>query len=81
MASAASGWPLGLSLTLATFTGRPSRSTGWPNTTVTVCPELRSRLPPPPSSSSTTGTLKPALPSRDFVASTVSTTVIDSTGS
>src|SRR5262249_9311871 len=33
----------------ATFTGRPARSTGPPNTTVTVCPDLRSRAPPAPS--------------------------------
>ena len=43
-----------------------------------VCAELRSRFPLPPGSSSPTGTLKPALPPAGFVASTVSTTVIDS---
>src|SRR4029077_13026321 len=53
--------PLRRADSCATLTGRPSRSTGPPNTTVTACSEPRSRPALPPSSSSTMGTLKPAL--------------------
>jgi hypothetical protein len=73
-------YPLRSLLGWATFTGRPVRSTGPPNTTVTFCPDPRSRPRPPPSSKPATGTVNPALPSSDMVAVTVSSTVIDSTG-
>ena len=76
----ATDYLLSSSVAWATFTGLPSRSTGPPNTTVTVCPVPRPRLPPPPSSTGTNGTLNPALPLTSLVAVTVSSTVIDSTG-